>query len=172
MAKKTKVVERQKLMDMNEQGLSQRAMAEKLNCSQATIKYWLKVYGVSTNRAKVKNVFGCPTCGTKDPEKFGKAKKSRRRKYCKSCDNIQTCKRLQRYKQDAVDYKGGKCEICGYSKYTGSLDFHHLDPKGKDPNFNAMRNWKLERRKDELDKCALLCRNCHAEVHAGIAQLG
>ena len=127
--------------------------------------------GIKTERAKTKNVYGCPTCGTTNAQDFGRAKRDRARKYCKSCDNLQTCKRLEGYKKDAVNYKGGKCEICGYNKCMKALDFHHKDPKSKDPNFDGMRNWKLEKRKQELDKCALLCRNCHAEVHAGVVHL-
>lgn len=32
----------------------------------------------------------------------------------------------------AVQYKGGKCCVCGYNKYLGALEFHHLNPNEKD----------------------------------------
>jgi hypothetical protein len=32
----------------------------------------------------------------------------------------------------AVVYKGGKCQCCGYNKYIGALEFHHVDPEQKD----------------------------------------
>ena len=35
-------------------------------------------------------------------------------------------------KANAVNYKGGSCIICGYNKYNGSLEFHHLDPTQKE----------------------------------------
>jgi 5-methylcytosine-specific restriction endonuclease McrA len=70
-----------------------------------------------------------------------------------------------------VDYKGGKCVCCGYDKYIGALDFHHINPNDKVYRLSVLRNFSLESLKDELDKCVLLCRNCHAEVHAGVRQI-
>jgi predicted HNH restriction endonuclease len=57
--------------------------------------------------------------------------------------------------------------ICGYSKSVSALAFHHLDPAHKDfghSDKGLTRSWEAIRR--ELDKCQLLCLNCHAEVHA------
>jgi hypothetical protein len=70
----------------------------------------------------------------------------------------------------AVDCKGGRCIICGYSKRCRSLHFHHVDPTQKDFCVNgavAALSWK--KIKLELDKCVLLCANCHGEVHDGLA---
>ena len=69
-----------------------------------------------------------------------------------------------------LDYVIG-CMVCCYEKYTGSLDIHHLDPKIKYKNFSCMRGWCKERILAEIEKCVLLCRNCHAEVHAGLIDL-
>ncbi len=71
-------------------------------------------------------------------------------------------------KRKAIDYKGGKCQICGYDKCVRSLDFHHVDPTKKDFAISEFKNRKIEKLKDELDKCILLCSNCHGEVHDGI----
>jgi hypothetical protein len=49
-----------------------------------------------------------------------------------------------------------------------ALDIHHVDPKKKDPDFKRMRGWAWDRIKNELDKCMLLCKNCHAAHHAGL----
>lgn len=65
----------------------------------------------------------------------------------------------------AVQYKGGKCEVCGYAKYIGALDFHHRDPNTKDFAISS-KNVKWETLVGELDKCRLLCANCHREIHA------
>jgi hypothetical protein len=62
--------------------------------------------------------------------------------------------------------KPKKCVICGYSKCLASLDFHHRNPKEKDPNWRKMRTWAFEKIKNELDKCELVCKNCHGEIHA------
>lgn len=70
----------------------------------------------------------------------------------------------KRQKVKAVEYKGGKCERCGYNKCLGALTFHHLDPTQKDFIISqAQKGW--DKTKLELDKCALLCANCHAEEH-------
>lgn len=75
-------------------------------------------------------------------------------------------KRRKRIRLMAVNYKGGRCMRCGYSKCSGALDFHHTDSKGK--NFGISkggitRSW--ERVKKEVDKCILICANCHREEH-------
>lgn len=71
----------------------------------------------------------------------------------------------RKLKLQAVEYKGGCCEKCGYKKTISALVFHHLNPEEKDfgiGNGNS-RSWEVV--KPELDKCILLCSNCHAEVH-------
>lgn len=73
--------------------------------------------------------------------------------------------RLRTNKKLAIDYKGGGCIHCGYNKCAGGLDFHHRDPSAKDINWKKMRTWDIEKIKKELDKCDLVCRNCHAELH-------
>ena len=59
------------------------------------------------------------------------------------------------------------CSKCGYKEYACALDFHHLDPKEKDinPALLAYRGWSMENIKKELDKCIVLCANCHRVVH-------
>ena len=69
-------------------------------------------------------------------------------------------------KRRAVDYKGGKCSICGYSKSVAAMDFHHLDPSKKEFGISSegiTRGWNKV--KTELEKCILACKNCHAEIH-------
>ena len=78
-------------------------------------------------------------------------------------------KRRRILKQKSVEYKGGKCVCCGYSKYVGVLDFHHLDPSLKDFSIGAKgytRSW--EKIQAELDKCILVCANCHREIELGV----
>lgn len=85
---------------------------------------------------------------------------------CKKCAVDAVTKRRKKVKQMALDYKGRKCEICGYDKYEGALHFHHLDPTIKKFSIGYKghtNSW--EKVKLELDKCILLCANCHAEQH-------
>lgn len=86
---------------------------------------------------------------------------------CKECLKVAVKKRRKNLKVLAVEYKGGKCELCGYSKCIEALDFHHLDPSQKDFGISRKgetRSW--ERTRKELDKCMMLCANCHREEHA------
>ncbi len=85
---------------------------------------------------------------------------------CTKCRSFQVQKRRENLKKKAVIYKGGKCERCGYDKCIAALDFHHLDPNKKDFGIAAngyTRSW--EKMKDELDKCVMICANCHREKH-------
>lgn len=67
----------------------------------------------------------------------------------------------------AVNYKGGKCQICSYDRSLAAFDFHHVDPLEKDFSISSrMTSWDVIRK--ELDKCVLLCANCHREVHDGL----
>ncbi len=74
----------------------------------------------------------------------------------------------QRQKLKALEYKGSCCQICGYNRCVRSLVFHHLNEFEKEFGIStgATRSWKKV--KIELDKCVLLCQNCHGEVHAGM----
>ena len=70
----------------------------------------------------------------------------------------------------AVAYLGGQCQVCGYNKCVGALDFHHKDPLEKDFGIGHKgytNSW--EKVKNELDKCLLLCKNCHSEEHEKLA---
>lgn len=91
---------------------------------------------------------------------------------CLKCQTEATQKRRDKVKEMSIEYKGGKCSICGYNKCAGALEFHHLDPSQKDFGISAKgytRAW--EKVKEELDKCILVCANCHREIHAGIINL-
>lgn len=63
---------------------------------------------------------------------------------------------------------GLKCSKCGYNRCFAALDLHHLDPALKEFNFKTKLMLKpTEERVKELDKCILLCSNCHRELHNG-----
>ncbi len=85
---------------------------------------------------------------------------------------IAVTKRRRKLKVMLVEYKGGKCKICGYKKSPWALDLHHVDSKSKSFGLSVRgltRSW--ESLKKEADKCVLICANCHREVHACITQL-
>lgn len=81
-------------------------------------------------------------------------------------------KRRKKLKEMAVEYGGGKCVVCGYDKCVRALGFHHKDSEQKDFGLSARgltRSW--QKIQVELDKCILVCANCHMEIHDGITQL-
>ncbi len=76
--------------------------------------------------------------------------------------------RYNRTKKLFVELIGGECQRCGYREFSSGLDFHHIDKKQKDTlPVNVIRNGDYDRAYAELDKCALLCKNCHQAFHAG-----
>jgi len=91
--------------------------------------------------------------------------------YCRECLKVQAVERFRKIKREAVDYKGGKCVSCGYSKNMRNLHFHHLDKSKKDFTISQVHCKSLERIKSELDKCILVCSNCHGEIEDGMIQV-
>jgi hypothetical protein len=85
--------------------------------------------------------------------------------YCKLCLNKKSIDKKRELKKKAVEYKGGKCIKCGYNRYVGALDFHHLNPSEKDFHITSFKTYDWEKIKCELDKCELVCSNCHREIH-------
>ena len=71
-----------------------------------------------------------------------------------------------------LEYKGGKCERCGYDKCSAALDFHHLDPKQKRFNISSSMTRRMGELIAEVDKCILICSNCHRELHYNESELG
>jgi hypothetical protein len=71
-------------------------------------------------------------------------------------------------KATLVSEAGGACQLCGYSRWIGALQFHHVDPAEKEFHI-ALRGVarSLARARAEAQKCVLLCANCHAEVEGG-----
>src|SRR5262245_48971150 len=76
-------------------------------------------------------------------------------------------KRRMQIRRLAISYLGGVCQRCGYFRCTEALEFHHRDSSRKDFGISSKgytRSWAKVR--EELDKCDLLCANCHRERHA------
>lgn len=85
--------------------------------------------------------------------------------YCKKCLTKYTNDKWKLLKKKAVEYKGGKCEMCGYISVPAVYDFHHINPKEKEFSIGRVRTLSLEKIIPELEQCMLLCANCHREIH-------
>ena len=91
---------------------------------------------------------------------------------CKKCASEAVQKRREKTKELLVEYKGGKCEICGYDRCVEALEFHHINPDEKDFGIGQKGYTRsFEKNKAEVDKCILVCANCHREIHNGLIDI-
>lgn len=111
----------------------------------------------------------CTRCEFEKPltDFYSKGKKDsgKLQSECKVCFNKRTMERYERRAEYLVSIKGGGCKLCGYNKCPAALEFHHLDPAEKEFQINKRWSMSDEKLLKELDKCVLLCSNCHREVH-------
>jgi Homeodomain-like domain len=171
-------IERDVLAELVEQGLTTRQIAAEIDRSQATVRHWLREYGLKTLHARVPTeppphgavvvLRECPRHGTTNFVRRGDDKGWR----CLRCRSEAVTRRRQKVKDILVREAGGRCALCGYDRHVGALEFHHLDPREK--RFSLSQKGvarSLDRAREEASKCVLLCANCHAEVEAGAARL-
>ena len=140
-------------------GMTIRNIAKLKKVSYTSIRYWLQRYQLKTRGRK--KPFNCHRCGETNSKNFYGRQKS----LCKKCRDKDALKLQKDKRIYAIKKLGGKCSKCGYSKYIGSLDIHHLDPNKKDSNFHQMRSWSYNKIDRELTDCVILCANCHREEH-------
>ena len=173
---------KEKILELRKKGLKIDEIVKELGCAKSTVSYHInnnglggKVmtysliseineYYLTHTKAETAKHFGI---GVSTVTKYTKNKRvylseeERKEKAVKA-----VVKRRQKVKEMAVEYKGGSCQRCGYDKYVGALEFHHMDPNEKDfliSRKGYCTSWgKI---KKELDKCILVCANCHREVH-------
>lgn len=177
---------KEKIIGLRNSGMSYNAIANDLKCSKATVCYHCQNVGLTNiglcltklnneDIEKVKEFYLINSLS--DTANFFNISKTTVKKYAtkgriplsiieKKTKNYQRVKsRRQKIKIKAIEYKGGKCEKCGYSKCGWSLDFHHTNPEEKDFSIakNSTLSWDKVRK--ELDKCIMVCANCHREIH-------
>jgi hypothetical protein len=138
-------------------------------------KHCKEIY-VTHSREDKRNI--CDKC-------FPVQKAKKRKRTCKTCNKtfsfhnyggkrINECsacfsKRIRLVRKDwCLEYMGQACCVCGYNRSRNSLQFHHLDPHKKDFKISSKPTVSYAILKKELNKCVLLCANCHGEVHAGM----
>ena len=157
--------------------------AESKKC-YTSIRYWMKKHGLKPNFANFKGgykpgqkIIGddryCPSCKTyQNINDFYSRRKNNCSGYCRKCISRRTTERQRKMKKAMVEYKGGRCQNpnCstpgGYNRSINGLDFHHIDPVKKEFSISQMRLTSMnDKIREELDKCLLLCANCHREVH-------
>ena len=101
----------------------------------------------------------CNKCGKDKPiSEFGKnsSKKDGLQSMCKEC--------TKEYREWINSIKSKlKCSICGEDRIW-CLDFHHVNPNEKEGSVSHMIQ-APNKLKLELEKCIVLCANCHRDIH-------
>lgn len=86
--------------------------------------------------------------------------------WCKQCNTENVRDRKRDLKKLCIEYKGGVCVDCGLVHHPAVFDFHHVVSGSKDFTISSVTSTKLtDSIKAELDKCVLLCANCHRVRH-------
>jgi len=101
-------------------------------------------------------------------------------KYCsKRCANYANGKR--RFKEVSEKINAIKMELgcvrCGYKEHPTALQFNHINPAEKSFEISTSYNMNWDNLQKEIDKCEVLCANCHSihsfnEGHSKLARLG
>lgn len=160
------------------EGLTLHEMAETVNRDISTVRYWLRQYGLkATGGARRREAREAKRRGLRHIERrcsrHGRTRfvlENRGSYRCMKCRRSDVSAWRRRAKQRLVEEAGGKCQVCGYNRYLGALQFHHLNPSTK--LFSLSRRGctrAFAELQAEAAKCALLCANCHAEVENGVA---
>lgn len=102
--------------------------------------------------------------------KENKKKLARKQKAAKNSAKVVQWRRNA--KQKLVELRGGKCEICGYCKCLRALQFHHKNPAEKKFALSQANTKRFALMLAEVEKCILLCANCHAEIEDEKYKLG
>ena len=167
-------IPRETLQALVEEGYSIRMLAERLHRSPATVRHWLRRYGLRTEPARYSLRDGpkpdqivreCPLHGWTPFVRTGAVGRYR----CGRCNSESVAARRRRIKELLVAEAGGRCALCGFDSYLGALQFHHREPADK--SFAVSRQGvtrSLAAAREEARKCVLLCANCHAMVEAGL----
>lgn len=158
---------REQLEPLLAEGLTGRA----IGVSLATVRHWLAKYELRTAGAELRanaaerRAFVERQCPRHGPRRFRWRGDGYR---CPKCDSEAVSRRRRKVKLILVAEAGGCCQVCGYDRYPGALEFHHLDPSSKEFALSQRGvTIALERAREEAAKCMLLCANCHAEAEHG-----
>lgn len=171
---------REELEPLVREGLTLREIAEKLDRSNSTVRYWLKRHALPRPRdVRRSDIDAALQDGTRtivrECRKHGFTKfaiENSGRVRCKKCRQDAVARWRRRTKDKLVAEAGGRCQLCGYDRCRAALEFHHLDPAEKEFELSMRGVTRaIDRLRVEAAKCALLCANCHAEVEVGFTAL-
>ncbi len=146
-------MEKSKLEEYISQGLNDSEIAKIEGCHRTTIGKLKKKFSLDIEKVKFTH---CKLCNNEIQDN------DKNRSRCMSCNT-----RIRRYraKAAAVEYKGGCCNRCKWKGSIAAFEFHHVNDD-KEFNIGSAANKSWEVIKKEIDKCELLCSNCHRIEHS------
>jgi transposase len=176
-------LERGSLAALVGRGLSIAEIAAEVDRSKATVRHWLRRYGLKTwspsgSRRSAESAAAraggareaLMACARHGETEFVIDARGYYR--CRRCRGEAVSRRRRKVKEILVGEAGGACRLCGYSQSPRALHFHHVDPAEKRIEINARgQALALETLRAEARKCILLCSNCHAEVEDGLVDI-
>jgi hypothetical protein len=92
------------------------------------------------------------------------------RRRCKRCVVESVSRRRRLVLSTLIEERGGRCQVCGYSRCSQALEWHHLDPASKDLELSG-GTLAIATLRAEAQKCLLVCANCHREIHYGLVDV-
>jgi transposase len=169
-------IQRELLEGLVHRGMSISQIAEEVGMSKGAVRYWLRRYGLRTHRTRrveseragkdMGLAILALRCSRHGETEFVIEGSGYYR--CKRCRSEGVARRRRRVKEILAAEAGGRCCVCGYDRYLGALQFHHLDRAEKRLEINCSgAALAIETLRAEARKCVLLCSNCHAEVEGG-----
>jgi hypothetical protein len=87
---------------------------------------------------------------------------------CKRCVADAVTRRHQKLRTLLVAEGGGCCAVCGYDACIVNLHFHHVDATAKSFSMSMARGKSEAAYRAEMEKCVLVCANCHGEIETGV----
>jgi hypothetical protein len=188
-------MDRAELQTFVAQGLSLEQIARAVGCHQSTVANWLAAHGLRTVNAQRFTPVGglsvtdlrpyaeagatfkqiADAFGTRElrrcPEHGDTLRVVRTDGYyrCLLCVKQRVADRRRQVKEILIAEAGGECIACGYDSCPSALHFHHVDPSTKSFAISSKGFTRsLEAARAEVQKCVLVCSNCHAEIEAGL----
>ena len=161
-----------RIIELRQSGLSLNAIKEEIGCSKSTVSKWCAM--VRNNEEMVQQLVRDrydPVHRKRMQDKELELLRIQPDDPCaRSKHNMEVRESRKRFLASPV---GGKCQVCGYNRCLRALVFHHIDPLTKRFGINGTRlaARKLETLIEEAEKCALLCHNCHSEIHDGLVDV-
>lgn len=171
-------MKRDQIQPLADAGLPLRVIAERLGVSISTVRYWLAKHDLAELRRERRSRRAgpdAPRALQRYCVRHGLGKHVLRDGgyyRCAACRQESVARRRRRVKEQLVAEAGGACVVCGYSRFIGALQFHHVDPAEKSFGLGAGGVTRgIAEFRAEAAKCVLLCATCHAEVEGGFMTL-